>query len=97
MKPLSRGIACACLLLVIASVSRCGPGQRYRSARKAEERGDIHVAYDDYCQAARKRAGNGAVAAGIKRTSAAAAATIRSATAMPIHPTSADTGSFATT
>ncbi len=74
MKPLSRGIACTCTLLVIASVSRCGPGQRYLSARKAEERGDIHVAYDLYCQAARNRAGNGAVAAGIKRTSAAAAA-----------------------
>jgi len=67
------GLAFLCLMLVLALGQGCGAGPAYTQGTKAEKQGEPQVAYEDFCQAARKSPGNGGVSAGIKRTAPAAA------------------------
>ncbi len=70
-----RVAALACILIVSTAFSHgCGPDPKFAEGLKAEKLGEPYLAYEDYCQAARKAPGDGGVAAGIKRTAPAAAA-----------------------
>jgi hypothetical protein len=62
------------LICSLITLVGCGPGPAYKEAAKAEKLGEPQIAYEDFCQAARKSPGSGGVAEGIKRTAPAAAA-----------------------
>lgn len=76
MNPVVRAVICAYLpsILLLIAGAGCSSGTPYHAGRKAEKRGDAHMAYDNYCRAALNHAGSSAIAAGIKRTHPAAAA-----------------------
>ncbi len=63
-------IAFVCLVMVSTG---CGPGKHYRQGRAAEKRGAVHVAYDEYCLAARDRPSTAALASAIQRVAPTAA------------------------
>ncbi len=76
MMPHTRHLATAVLpmVLICAGVScTTGDGRAIQQAKMAEQRGQAHVAYDYYAQAARERPRNSTAAAGIKRHAPAAA------------------------
>ncbi len=68
----ARSLICFCAMGLAVGGPACS-GKTYRVGRKAESRGEVHVAYDKYRLAAREHPGSGAVASGIKRTGPPAA------------------------
>ena len=69
-----RDIALTCFTGLLAAVVGCSAGKEYSTALKAEEKGAVQEAYDNYNKAAKKHPGNAAVVDGLKRTGPAAAA-----------------------
>ncbi|MBN2563198.1 MAG: hypothetical protein JXQ75_19925 [Phycisphaerae bacterium] len=74
MNAILRVVPLACTFGLLTAVAGCGGGKAYHAGRTAEKEGSPPVAYDAYCRAGQKNPGSSAVAAGIKRTRAAAAA-----------------------
>lgn len=74
MNQTAHGIAWIAVSLLLAGGGGCSAGKEYDAARKAELRGAAPEAYDGYRLAAVKHPGNGAAAAGLKRTGPAASA-----------------------
>jgi hypothetical protein len=68
----TRSLIYVCAVGLVVGGAGCG-GKTYRVGRKAESRGEVHIAYDKYRLAAREHPGSGAVASGIKRTGPPAA------------------------
>ncbi|MEE8384658.1 MAG: hypothetical protein V3S01_01920 [Dehalococcoidia bacterium] len=68
----ARSLIYVCAVGLVVGGAGCS-GKTYRVGRKAESRGEVHVAYDKYRLAAREHPGSGAVASGIKRTGPSAA------------------------
>ncbi|MEK6643911.1 MAG: hypothetical protein AABZ08_08380 [Planctomycetota bacterium] len=63
----------SCLVVTTLLAVGCDGGKSFSEARKAEERGDPHVAYDQYCKAATDSRG-GATASGLARVRGGASA-----------------------
>ncbi len=63
----------SCLVATMLLAVGCDGGKSFSEARKAEERGDPHVAYDQYCKAAVESRG-GATASGLVRVRGGASA-----------------------
>lgn len=61
------------VVCILVSTAGCSKGRAYRLGHDAEARGESHVAYAYYCQAAVRRPGNGEISASIKRLNPAAA------------------------
>ncbi len=69
-----RTLARVSLVVVVgATLSGCSVGRSFNEGRRAEQRGEPHVAYDQYCKAAATTRGGGP-AAGMARVRASASA-----------------------
>jgi len=67
-----RGLAISLACILVATAG-CSKGRAYRLGHDAEGRGEAHVAYAYYCQAAVRRPDNGTISASIRRLNPAAA------------------------
>ncbi len=61
------------LVCMLVATAGCSKGRAYRLGHDAEKRGEAHVAYAYYCQAAVRRPDSGSISASIRRLTPAAA------------------------
>jgi len=64
---------CLASMCVALAFAGCGPGKHYEQGRAAEKRGEVHLAYDEYCLEAHKRPENKVLSTAIQRVAPTAA------------------------
>jgi len=58
---------------VVLALTGCGLGKHYEQGRAAERRGEVHLAYEEYCEAAREQPTNEVLTTAIQRVAPTAA------------------------